>query len=174
MNDEVQYTVVGEDGKEYGPMDLETLRDMVLDERVGAETRVWDSTTTDWHEAQQIEELGEFFPEAAEQAEIPVPPPLPAETAPPGTSSWALASMWCGIASLPTFFCGGWVLGALALVFGVVARNEIRQLSFEGSHLATAGIVCGAVSLGLSLLFGILFGPAFLEVLRAMLEEYRS
>jgi len=170
---QVEYTVVGADGKEYGPMDLETLKDMVRDERVDGDTRVWDSTTKDWHEARQIEELEEFFPETLEEETV-MPPPLTAGDAPQSvTSPWAVASIACGIVSLPLFFCGGWVLGSLAVTFGALGRNETRQYGYEGSHLATAGIVCGLVTLGLSLVIGLAFGPFFFDVLKRMIAEYR-
>jgi hypothetical protein len=173
MNDEVQYTIVGDDGKEYGPMDLETLQDMVRDDRVGAETRVWDSTTKEWHDAVQIEELSEFFPEEIVE-QTPEPPPIPAvDYAPPSTSAWALASMWCGIASAPTFFCGGWVLGVLAVVFGFIGRSEVRSGRYEGGHYATAGVICGLVTLGLTVIIGVAFGPFFVDALKQFLTEYK-
>lgn len=168
MSDEVQYTVIGADGKEYGPMDLETLQDMVRDDRVGAMTRVHDSTTKEWHEARQIEELSQLFPEEQPAAvEEPAAPPVlgAPEAAAPATSSWAVASMWCGVASAFTFFCGGWALAVLAVIFGFIARTETRRFGLEGGYYATAGIICGLVTLGLTAILAATFGPKFVQVL---------
>lgn len=56
----------------------------------------------------------------------------------------AIASMVCGIVS---FFFFGLVLGVVALVFGLVAKNK----GYTGG-MATAGVATGAVAIGLSLI----------------------
>src|SRR5690349_1507400 len=130
MNGEVQYIIVGANGRQYGPMNLETLKSLVRDERVGAATEVWDSTTNEWHQAQLIEELSEFFPEegAEEVSQTDVAP----EAEEPHTAALAVASMWCGIVAVPTFCCMGWILGLLAVILGFVARSEIKKRGYEG------------------------------------------
>jgi len=60
-----------------------------------------------------------------------------------GTSGKATASLVLGIVSL---FCLGVITGILAVVFGVIAQNEIRRNpSLTGSGLATAGIIIGII-----------------------------
>jgi hypothetical protein len=49
-----------------------------------------------------------------------------------------------------------WVGSALALVFGYVGRNQIRQTGEGGDGLAIAGIVLGWIGIGLLVLsFGL-------------------
>jgi len=64
----------------------------------------------------------------------------------------AIASMVCGIVS---FFVGIWgvILGVLAIVFSVVAKNKGNR-----SGMATAGLVLGCVGVGISVLFWIACG----------------
>lgn len=45
-----------------------------------------------------------------------------------------------------------WIGSILALVFGYVAKNQIRRTGEGGSGLATAGIVLGWVGVGVLLL----------------------
>lgn len=67
--------------------------------------------------------------------------------APAGTNGLALASLVCGL--------GQFVVGPLAtvpaIVFGHMARNQIRRTGEQGSGLALAGLVLGwgAVILGI-------------------------
>ena len=71
----------------------------------------------------------------------------PANAAQPG-KGLAIAGMVCGIVS---FFCFGFILGLLAIIFGAVAKSK----GYTGG-MATSGIVLGCIALGLyviSLLF---------------------
>ena len=61
---------------------------------------------------------------------------------------FAIASLVLGIVS---FFCFGIIAGALAIIFGYVAKNKGST-----SPMATAGIVCGLIGAGLALLLIIL------------------
>ncbi|HET6818495.1 MAG TPA: DUF4190 domain-containing protein [Mycobacteriales bacterium] len=64
---------------------------------------------------------------------------------PSSTNGFAIASLVCA------FLC--WPLG---LVFGFVAKSQIRQSGQQGSGLATAGIVVSAVAGALLVLFFII------------------
>lgn len=171
MNGEVEYIVIGENGKQYGPMTLELLKSLVRDERVGPTTQVWDSTTREWHEAQLIEELSEFFPgeETGEAPEV-----VAAEVGVPRPSGFSLASMWCGILSIPVFCCGGYLLAVLAIIFGVVGKSEERRTGYVGGQAANVGIFCGIVALVLTGFVALLFGPSLLEVLKNAFEQVRG
>ncbi len=74
------------------------------------------------------------------------PPPAPNQYPPPArTNGFAIASLVC---SLATFvFCGiGTVLG---IVFGHVARHQIKRTGEGGGGLALAGLIIGYASIGL-------------------------
>ena len=69
----------------------------------------------------------------------------------PPASGMAIASMVMGIAGFVVFPLLGHIL---ALVFGYLARNEIRNSGGRvgGSGFATAGIIMGYIGIGLTVL----------------------
>lgn len=84
----------------------------------------------------------------------PYPPPYGYPVA-PRTNGMAVASMVLGILWLY------WIGSVLALVFGYIARNQIRERGEGGGGMATAGIVLGWIGvgiLGLVVLFGVAAG----------------
>lgn len=110
---------------------------------------------------------------------VPPPPPPGAQAPPPGygapppgygppggygygygyapqvkNNGFAIASLICGVA--------GFVIGCtsiLAIIFGFIARSQIKRTGEHGNGMAIAGIVCGFVVVGLIALF-IIFAVA--------------
>ena len=66
---------------------------------------------------------------------------------------FAIASLVLGILS---FFCFAYIAGTLGIVFGVVAKNK----GYKG-HIATAGIICGALGIILWIIMVIAGVAAF-------------
>jgi hypothetical protein len=75
----------------------------------------------------------------------PYPPPPPART-----NGFAIASMVLGIVWIY------WIGSVLALVFGYVAKRQIRERGEQGGGMATAGIVLGWIGVGFFALFVLL------------------
>lgn len=81
------------------------------------------------------------------------------QSAPARSSSWAIVSLICGIlAWLGVFGLGG----LLAVIFGHIAKKEIRESNgmVSGDGLATVGLILGYVNIAISLIgvcLGILF-----------------
>ena len=94
----------------------------------------------------------------------PPPPPPPAPDLPsgptPATSGMAIAALVMGIGGLTVLPLIGSVL---ALIFGYMARNDIRKRPDEitGDGLALAGIIMGWISVGLAVV-GIILGVGFM------------
>jgi hypothetical protein len=86
----------------------------------------------------------------------PWPPPYPAPYPPPyygrasGTNGLAIASLVLGILTL------GGIGSLLAIIFGHVARSQVRRSGQSGSGLALAGLILGYVGLAVTLLLVIL------------------
>jgi hypothetical protein len=76
------------------------------------------------------------------------PYPYPGQSA--GTNGMAIASMVLGILWLY------WIGSILALIFGYVARKQIRERHQGGDGMAIAGIVLGWIGIGTLVLFIIL------------------
>ena len=74
----VTYRIIGADGREYGPIGLNDIRDWIDDQRVGQDTRVWSSEDERWLAALSRPELKwNFETQLAES-----PPVLAAEIQP--------------------------------------------------------------------------------------------
>jgi len=72
---------------------------------------------------------------------------------PQRTNGMAIASMVLGILWIY------WIGSILALIFGYIARNQIRERGEAGNGMAIAGIVLGWVGVGF-LVITIVFGLA--------------
>lgn len=81
----------------------------------------------------------------------------------PKTESMALASMICGIVSIPAMFCcyAGVPLAIVAIVLGIIGIGNVNKEPqlYEGKGMATAGIITGAFSLLLVVML-LVFGFA--------------
>lgn len=93
----------------------------------------------------------------AEQGVRPVEPPVPGKPyliPPPVTSGLAIASMVCGIISLP--LCWIWaVAGIPAVICGHMALKAIKnsETPVEGRGMAIAGLVTGYLAILIQILF---------------------
>jgi hypothetical protein len=151
------YKIVGADGKEYGPIPFETVRQWVSEGRANAQTRVQAAGSTDW------KPLAEF-PELVALLNQPAPglPPAAPTMAPisPGPSAQAP-----DLVNGPAI--GLIVTGALCVLFAgfraiamVAGFNPMRQMGGSqtptwamgmagaaGAGIAIVGVVCGLVIL---------------------------
>jgi len=132
------YKVIGADGKEYGPITANQLRNWISQGRANAATQVRLEEERDWRAL-------ESFPEFAETlSQPPTLPNLPAAPlAPPKTSGIAIASLVLGVMGM----CG--VTAIVGLVLGIVSVAQINksQGQLKGPGLAIAGIIVSAVFL---------------------------
>jgi len=75
---------------------------------------------------------------------------------PAGKSGLAVAGLVFGIIAILTFWVWGAIVFApLAIVFGVLGRNEARKGPKEGEGFGTAGMVLGIVALVLTVPWAI-------------------
>jgi hypothetical protein len=100
----------------------------------------------------------------AEPELMEAPPPPPPVAATPYTAGVGLPTSGMAVAALVMGIVGLTLLplvgSILALIFGYMARNDIRQRPDEvsGDGLALAGIVMGWIAIGLSVLGLLVFG----------------
>lgn len=90
----------------------------------------------------------------------------------------AIASLVLGIISL--FVCLTWVAaicGVLAIIFGAVARNKVRDGTGAGEGMAKAGLIMGCIGLALDVLFTILaltIGVSFMKGLQQFQQHQQQ
>jgi hypothetical protein len=140
------YRVLGADGKEYGPVRAEVLREWITEGRANAQTRVRPESGGDWETLASMPEFEELFAAAAD-----APPPPQATLGECKNSSLAVASLVLGILG----FCG--ITALVGLILGIVALVKIKRSGgrLSGQGLAIAGICVSVfmllVTLGLLL-----------------------
>src|ERR1035441_3088904 len=125
------YRVLGADGKEYGPINGEVMRQWITEGRANVHTKVKPEDGTDW---QALASVPEFA--AVLAASAGAPPPLPAALVEVKTSGMAIASLVLGILGL----CG--ITALVGLVLGIVSLVKINRSGgrLSGQGLAIAGI----------------------------------
>src|SRR5438128_1439779 len=98
------YKIIGADGKEYGPVSAEQLRQWLAEGRVNAQTRVQAEGSMEWKALAAFAELG-----------AAVPPAMPAVPAISHVPNYLVQSILC------TLFC--------CLPFGIVAIVYAAQVN---------------------------------------------
>lgn len=145
------YKVIGVDGKEYGPISLDQLRQWLAQARVNGDTKVRAEDTADWQLLKTLPALADFFAQP--------PPIMTASGSPAKTSGWAITSLVLGIAGF--FSCG--ITAIFGLVAGIVGLKKIKQSEgrLSGSGLAIAGIVVSGLMILMLPIFAAMVLPAF-------------
>jgi hypothetical protein len=138
------YRVLGADGKEYGPVPEEVLRQWITEGRANAQTKVKPEGGTDW---QTLASVPEF--ELAFAASPGAPPPLSTTPVEAKTSGMAIASLVLGILGL----CG--ITALAGLMLGIASLVKINRSGgrLSGQGLAIAGICVSGLMLLLSISF---------------------
>ena len=155
------YKIIGADGREYGPITADQLRNWIAEGRATAETRVQAEGAAQW---KLLTEYLEFAPSLARV--------LPPRSAPgviylsptPRTNSlalWALVmgilSMTCGVCCC---CCYGLPFNVLGVIFALLALSQIKNdpQSQQGRSLAIVGLVLCLLSFAMaavSMVFGL-------------------
>ena len=144
------YKILGADGKEYGPVDAETIRQWIAQRRLLATSSVKAETDLDWRPVTAFPEFQEALALDWAPAPLAGTPPL-RDSAPPAptTSGLAIASLVLGL-----LFCLGPLTGIPAVICGHLARSRIRSAAGQigGAGMALAGLILGYVGIALWLL----------------------
>ena len=88
--------------------------------------------------------------------------PQPAYNVPmgPKNDGLSIAALVCGISGLATLvLCGiGIIPAILGVIFGVIGKKKVEQSggALQGRGMALAGAICGAVAIGLFLIWLLL------------------
>ncbi len=156
------YKIIGADGKEYGPITVEVLRQWIAEGRANNQTKVLPEGATEWKMVGDVPELA-ARPESAPTSAPATPAILTAPQtismpAKPRNNSLAVAGLVLGILSvtLGLCCCYGLPFSVPGLICSLMGLNQIKTDSAgqQGKNLAIAGLVLSALGilLGLALL----------------------
>jgi hypothetical protein len=151
----MNYRIVGQDGKIYGPASAETVREWLAQGRVDSRSPIIAEGAADWT---FVGLVPEFSPKATPSTPAALRPDFaPAQK----TNGFATAGFVCGLLSCIGFCCCGCIpVSLLGIIFSIVAMVQIKS-SLEpqnGWGLALAGLICSVVGLVVDTFVGILNG----------------
>lgn len=138
------YKIIGADGKEYGPISADQLRQWIAEGRAIATTHVLPAGAAAWV---PLGSLPEFAPA--------VRPALPMylSTAPPRNHPLAVTGLILGILSLTMGWCCcsfyGIPFNVPGIIVSLIALNDIRKSPnvYQGRSLAITGLVLCVLSI---------------------------
>lgn len=151
-----RYLIIGADGKEYGPVSADQLRQWINEGRVNGETRVRTENSLQWI---PLSSIPGFVPPSA-------PAPSYSTTGYPAyrrTNSLAVTGMILGILALTLgLCCYGVPFNMLGLVFSIIGLVQINSHPelYEGKGMAISGIVLCILSILLTAAMFLFFGLA--------------
>lgn len=135
------YKIVGSDGKQYGPLSTEVLKQWITERRVERRTPVFVDGATEWTFLGLLPEFaGHFAPQT--------PPPL-APSSVVRTNGFATTGLICGILSIVCCCCCGIPFSLLGIVFSLIALSQISRnpALYEGRAQAITGLVLSIISM---------------------------
>lgn len=154
------YKIIGADGRIYGPVTPEQLRQWITEGRVNAQTQIQAEDCPDW---KLLTQFPEIISTASKGEPQPINIPSPAEQK---TSGFAIAGMVLGILAIVTCYFGI-IFGILGLIFSAIANSRINKnpATLAGKGMAVAGLVMSIVALALDTVWLIIFWAAIMTVM---------
>ncbi|MEI6085096.1 MAG: GYF domain-containing protein [Verrucomicrobiota bacterium] len=133
------YKIIGADGREYGPISSDQLRQWIAEGRANAHTRVQAEGATEWKSLAEMPEFAAIY-----NVPPPIPQPLPIGSKPAGADKKIAAGI-CGI-----------ILGGLGV------HKFILGYTGEGVTMLLISILTCFIGYPIMHLFGIIEGIIYL------------
>jgi hypothetical protein len=153
------FKIIGGDGRQYGPVSADQIRQWIAEGRANAQTLVQAEGSVEW---KPLGHYPEFASPPVSAAMAPTPPAPPAAPATrPVTNSMAVAGLVFGlIGLLGGWLCCGPILSVLGIVFSSVGLSQINRdpTRQTGRAIAIAGLILSIVALIALLIFGVRLG----------------
>jgi len=141
------YKIIGADGRPYGPVSAEQLRQWIAEGRANAQTQVLAEGAAEWKPLRTLPEFTSHFAPPVPPVIGPLGPGPMATGQHRRTNPFAMAGMVFGILSFAC--CFKFLFGALGLIFSLIGLSQINHHpeNYEGRGLAIAGLVLSIVGL---------------------------
>ena len=139
----MKYRIIGADGKMYGPIGLEQIRQWLAEGRADNRTPVYAEGASDWTYLGLLPELAAQF---AAPSAAPVAAPFGLSPA-RGTNGFAIAGLICALLSWTCCCCPPF--GLLGVLFSIIALLQIssQPQPQEGRMIAILGLALSAANL---------------------------
>jgi len=141
------YKIIGADGKEYGPIPAEVLRQWVAEGRADVNTRILAEGTTEWKPLSAFPEFAILPPGN------PPPPPVSLPVGPGAQSQVSAPAVALMITAILGIFLQA--IGLLARVVGIpfmMAQQNAQLPAFFSILSGTIGVVLSAMNILIGLL----------------------
>jgi Domain of unknown function (DUF4190)/GYF domain 2 len=153
------YKLIGADGKEYGPISAEVVRQWIAEGRANGLTKVLPEGATEW---KSLSDLPEFAPALGRMA-LPTTTPAPFSSVPPAhkTNGLAIAGLILGILSVTMGLCccSGFPFSIPGAICSGIALSQIgRNPQQEGRGIAITGLILSIAGLLLGIIIVVLYG----------------
>jgi hypothetical protein len=162
------YKIIGADGKEYGPVSIEQLRQWIGEGRVNAQTRVLPESGTEWQVISSLPEFAGSFPAT------PVSPgPLPSMGPLPVSESTALDQVNGPAIGLIVTAVLGFVAQVVSLIMNLAGASIMSMQHGGGPTAPWAAMFSGTFAVVTSLIGILVSGVVLFAALKMKkLESY--
>ncbi len=145
------FKILGADGREYGPVSAEVLRQWIAEGRANGETRALREGDTNWRLLAEFPEFAQAFA----PGRAPAPLPVTYVHAPaPRNNRLAVAGLVLGILSVSFgLCCSGLPINVAGIVCSIIALVQINKApqTQQGRGMAITGLVLSIIGLLLSI-----------------------
>lgn len=147
------YRIIGADGREYGPVSAEQMRQWISEGRVNTQTSVLTESGLDWKPLGTLAEFATLFGTPATPTAIGAPAGPPVLAQAQRVNPFAITGLILGLVSI-TFglcCCYGIPFNVLGIIFSLVALAQIKGSPhlYSGEGIAIAGLVTSLLSIAL-------------------------
>ena len=148
----MNYRIIGNDGKTYGPAGAEKIREWIAQGRVESRTLIYLDGAAVWTFAGLLPEFAAFF-NPVPSAQVPPTIAAPNHGVLKKNNPFAMWSLVCGCLAWVLCCCCCVPFNLLGIVFGIIALVQISENreTQEGHSLAITGLILS----GLNLLWSI-------------------
>ena len=154
------YKIIGADGKEYGPISAEQVRQWIQEGRVNAQTKVLPEGSPIWRTVGEIPELLALLstPTPPPSAMAPAPISMPQVEAQSTTNPLAISGMILGILSLLfSCCCYGLPWNLAGIICSTIALSQIKANPNQlGRGTAIAGLILSILGIAIAVTLAIL------------------
>lgn len=144
------YRIIGADGREYGPVSEEQLRQWIVEGRANAQTRAAAEGSADWRPLSAYPAFSLLFAPAPPAAPAMAPAPVSSFGTNRRTSPYAITGLVLGILSICLCCCcHGLPFNLAGLIFSILGLMQIKDNPelYEGNGYAVAGLVLSILSI---------------------------